>query len=55
MLAYLTFRNVFWGAIIAAATSALASYVFTHFKWISRFGDTVSGICFERFISTNYG
>jgi uncharacterized protein (DUF2235 family) len=33
MLAYLTFRNVFWGAIIAAATSALASYVFTHFKW----------------------
>src|SRR5262249_48499904 len=33
LLAYLSFRNVFWGTIAAGALIALAVYVFTHFKW----------------------
>jgi len=40
LFAYLSFRNVFWGAIVAVGSVAVAVYMFTHFKWAYElFGD----------------
>lgn len=33
LFAYLSFRNVFWGILVAAGLMAVSVYIFTHFKW----------------------
>ena len=40
LFVYLSFRNVFWGTLVAAGFAAAIVYVFTHFKWgYELFGD----------------